>query len=63
MWSIGSVVILKERPDEGPKLEVKTLNHLATYANIPTPKILRDWVDGDGRYFVLQERIQGQTLE
>lgn len=63
MWSIGSDVSLKERPDEGPKLEVQTLNHLAAYANIPAPKVLRDWVDGDGRYFVLQERMQGQTLE
>ncbi|CAG8209725.1 unnamed protein product [Penicillium olsonii] len=63
VWSIGSDVILKERPDEGPKSEVITLNHLASYSNIPVPKILRDWVDSNGRYFVLQERIQGQTLE
>ncbi|KAJ5490683.1 hypothetical protein N7463_010964 [Penicillium fimorum] len=63
VWSIGSDVILKERPDEGPKTEVTTLNHLTSYSNIPVPKILRDWVDGNGRYFVLQERIQGQTLE
>lgn len=25
--------------------------------------VLLDWVDSDGRYFVLQGRIQGQTLE
>ncbi|KAJ5185537.1 hypothetical protein N7491_006597 [Penicillium cf. griseofulvum] len=63
VWSIGSDVILKERPDEGPKTEVTTLNHLASYPNIPVPKIIRSWVDGNGRYFVLQERIQGETLE
>lgn len=63
VWSIGSEVIMKERPDEGPKNEVKTLQHLERYPEIPVPKILRDWVDSDGRYFVLQERIQGQTLE
>jgi aminoglycoside phosphotransferase (APT) family kinase protein len=65
VWSIGSDVILKDRPDEGPKakIEVKTLNHLATYTDIPVPKVLRDWVDRDGRYFVLNERISGQTLE
>ncbi|CAG8930259.1 unnamed protein product [Penicillium salamii] len=63
VWSIGSDVILKERPDEGPKTEVITLNYLTSHSNLPVPKILRDWVDGDGRYFVLQERIQGQTLE
>lgn len=40
-----------------------TLSHLTKYPDIPTPKVLRDWVDSDGRYFVLLERIQGQTLE
>ncbi|KAJ5284261.1 MAG: aminoglycoside 3'-phosphotransferase/choline kinase family protein [Kocuria palustris] len=63
VWSIGTDVIMKERPDKGPKTEVKTLNHLAKYPDIPAPKVLRDWVDGNRRYFVLQERIQGQTLE
>ncbi|KAJ5797040.1 uncharacterized protein N7518_005580 [Penicillium psychrosexuale] len=65
VWSIGSDVILKDRPDEGPKakVEVTTLNHLATYTDIPVPKVLRDWVDRDGRYFVMTERIDGQTLE
>lgn len=64
-WSIGSDVILKDRPDEGPKakVEVKTLNFLATYTDVPVPKVLRDWVDRDGRYFILNERIDGQTLE
>ncbi|KAJ5814722.1 hypothetical protein N7474_006499 [Penicillium riverlandense] len=65
VWSIGSDVILKERPDdETPKTEVTTLNHLATHhPDIPAPRILRDWVDGAGTYFVLSERIHGQTLE
>lgn len=54
VWSIGSAVILKERPDEGPETEVKTLKYLATYPDIPAPTVLRGWVDGDGRYFVLQ---------
>lgn len=63
VWSIGSDVIMKERPDEGPKTEAKTLNHLATHPNLPVPKVLLGWVDGNGRYFVLQERMQGQTLE
>lgn len=29
LWSIGSDVIMKESPDEGPKTELITLNHLA----------------------------------
>ncbi|KAL4778625.1 hypothetical protein BJX76DRAFT_352471 [Aspergillus varians] len=37
VWSIGSDVIVKERPDEAPR-------------------VLRDWVDSNKRYFVLQER-------
>ena len=28
-------VIMKERPHEGPKIEVKTLKYLATYPDIP----------------------------
>lgn len=65
VWSVGSDVILKDRPDEGPKakIEVKTLKHLAAHTDIPVPKVLRDWVDRDGRYFVMNERIDGQTLE
>ena len=63
VWSIGSDIILKERPDEGPKKEVKTLDHILKYPDIPAPKLIRDWVDSDRRYFVLQERIKGQTLE
>ncbi|GFF96164.1 hypothetical protein IFM47457_10737 [Aspergillus lentulus] len=64
-WSIGSDVILKERPDEGPRTEVTTLEYLASNsnANIPAPKVLRDWVDANRRYFVLLMRMHGQTLE
>lgn len=64
-WAIGSDVIMKERPDEGPKTEVTTLNFLASHHEnkIPAPKVIRDWVDSDGQYFVLLERIKGQTLE
>jgi hypothetical protein len=63
VWSIGSDTILKERPDEGPRNETKTLRFLANYPAIPVPKVLHDWVDSDKRYFVLSERIHGQTLE
>ncbi|KAG2027634.1 hypothetical protein GB937_000073 [Aspergillus fischeri] len=54
-----------ERPDEGPKTEVTTLTYLASNPNadIPAPKVLQDWVDANGRYFVLLERMHRQTLE
>lgn len=49
VWSIGSDVILKDRPDEGSKakIEAKTLDFLAkattaTNINIPAPKQIRD---------------------
>ncbi|KAE8345925.1 hypothetical protein BDV24DRAFT_148025 [Aspergillus arachidicola] len=63
VWSIGSDLILKERPDEGPKLEVKALSQLLANKDIPVPKVLRDWVDDNHRYFILEERVDGQTLE
>lgn len=45
VWSIGSDVIMKERPDEGPKTEVTMLKHLEavhTDMDIPAPRVLRD---------------------
>ncbi|KAE8331602.1 kinase-like protein [Aspergillus sergii] len=63
VWSIGSDLILKERPDEGPKLEVKALSQLIAHKDIPVPKVLRDWVDDNHRYFILEERVDGQMLE
>lgn len=63
VWLIGSDAILKERPDERPKNEVITPSDLAVHPYIPVPKILRDWVDSNGRYLVLQERIQSQALK
>ncbi|KAL3440484.1 kinase-like domain-containing protein [Aspergillus insuetus] len=63
VWSIGSDVIMKDLPNESPKIEVKTLQYLKNYPNIPVPIVICDWVDTSGRYFVLQQRIQGQTLE
>ncbi|KAE8153229.1 kinase-like domain-containing protein [Aspergillus avenaceus] len=62
VWSIGSDFILKERPNDGPREEVTTLNYLAANTKIPIPKVIRDWVDRNDRYFLLEERIDGQTL-
>ncbi|KAL4883885.1 kinase-like domain-containing protein, partial [Aspergillus karnatakaensis] len=63
VWSVGSDVIMKERPDEGPKTEVTTLKFLENYPDIPAPRVLNHWVNSDKRYFVLQGRIHGETLE
>jgi hypothetical protein len=63
VWPIGSDMILKDCPDEGlkAKVEAKTLKYLAAYTDIPVPTIIREWVDQ--RYFVMNERIDGQTFE
>ncbi|QKX64068.1 uncharacterized protein TRUGW13939_11241 [Talaromyces rugulosus] len=47
VWSIGTDIILKDRPDEGSKakIEAKTLDFLAkSTAEIPAPKHIRDWM-------------------
>jgi fructosamine-3-kinase len=46
---------MTERPDKGREAEVTTLNYLAANSNIPVPKVLHDWVDRNGRYFVLEQ--------
>ncbi|GKZ38433.1 hypothetical protein AbraIFM66950_010626 [Aspergillus brasiliensis] len=63
VWSIGTDVILKERPYDGSRNEAKALKLLASYSQNPAPELLHDWVDQDGRYFLLQERMDGDTLE
>lgn len=35
-------IIMKERPDNGPKTEVDTLDYVANNPSIPAPKIIRD---------------------
>ncbi|KAL2814414.1 kinase-like protein [Aspergillus granulosus] len=62
-WAIGSAVILKERPDLYPRNEVKNTEFVRQHTTIPVPKVLREWVDDSSRYFVLTERISGETLQ
>ncbi|KAF4210856.1 hypothetical protein CNMCM8980_001117 [Aspergillus fumigatiaffinis] len=63
-WSIGSDVILKERPDEGPKTEDTTLSYLASIpnVNIPAPKVLRDWVTPTRDALYLSRGCTGRHL-
>lgn len=62
-WALGSDHILKERPAKLPMDEGANLKFLKENTTIPVPKILNEWVDSDGRYFILMERIKGKTLE
>lgn len=60
---MGSDHILKERPAKPPMDEGANLRFLKENTTIPVPKVLNEWVDSDGRYFILMERIKGRTLE
>ena len=68
-WAIGSDLLLKECSNEGELMkgqenEVAAVNLLTSSPYIfPVPKILRQWVDDNGRCFLLQEKIKGQKLE
>ncbi len=58
-------VILRTGPTRArsAKIEAKTLKYLAIHTKIPVPNVLQDRVDRAGWYFVMNERIDGQTLE
>ncbi|KAI9871928.1 MAG: hypothetical protein M1830_002287 [Pleopsidium flavum] len=62
-WALGSNFILKERPKGPPNHEAINLKFLRENTTIPVPKVVKEWVDDEGSYFVLMERIKGQTLE
>lgn len=63
VWSLGSDLILKERPNLPPKIEVHNIEFLKQHTTIPVPSVLKEWVDDSNRYFILMDRIKGQTLE
>jgi aminoglycoside phosphotransferase len=63
VWSIGSNLVLKERPNLPPRNEVLNIQYLKNSTTIPVPSVVKEWVDDDNSYFILMERIKGQTLE
>lgn len=64
VWSLGSDLILKEQPNVlPPKTEVSNIEFVKQHTTIPIPSVLKEWVDDSNRYFVLMDRIKGQTLE
>lgn len=62
-WALGSNFILKERPRGPTNYEAVNLTFLRDNTTIPVPKMVKEWVDDEGSYFVLMERIKGQNLE
>ncbi|MCJ1368257.1 hypothetical protein MMC16_007399 [Acarospora aff. strigata] len=61
-WALGSKFILKERSAIPPNDEAVNINYIQQNTCIPVPKIVKDWKDSDDRYFILMERIEGETL-
>ncbi|RAL11737.1 aminoglycoside phosphotransferase family protein [Aspergillus homomorphus CBS 101889] len=63
VWKIGTDMVLKERgPEEGLRSEREIAKLLVQCPEIPAPKLLHDWVDRRGRYFILEEQVQGEPL-
>ncbi len=62
VWSLGSNLILKERPSSLPNFEAVNIRFLRTMATIPIPDIVEEWSEADGRYFIITKRIRGQPL-
>lgn len=63
VWSIGSDIILKEKPESSNKNEASSISHVTETTTIPVPNIIREWVDTNNRHFVLMDRVKGHTLE
>ena len=61
-WSLGSKLILKERSIKPPNFEAPNIWFLAERTSIPIPKIVEEWQDDNGSYFLLTKRIQGRPL-
>jgi aminoglycoside phosphotransferase (APT) family kinase protein len=63
VWSLGTDFVLKERPLDPPTFEVLNTRFLHAHTNIPIPSIAKDWVDKDGRQFLMVDRVEGEDLQ
>ena len=67
VWSLGSSVILKESPHDSPSEtpwdEKAVLDYIAQRTDIPVPRVISEWVDGDNLHFILREKMPGEPLD
>ncbi|KJK62962.1 Aminoglycoside 3'-phosphotransferase and Choline Kinase family protein [Aspergillus parasiticus SU-1] len=50
--------------DQGPpKIEVQNIEFLEQHTTIPIPSVIEEWTDDSDRYFILMNRLNGQTIE
>ncbi|KAJ5771644.1 hypothetical protein N7520_002173 [Penicillium odoratum] len=61
-WSLGSKLILKERPAAPPNFESINIAFLAERTSIPIPEIMEAWEEED-MSFKMSRRIPGQNLD
>ncbi|KAI1881697.1 hypothetical protein JX265_000523 [Neoarthrinium moseri] len=62
-WSLGSKVIMKDRPFEADNIEADNMRFFKLNTTIPVPTVFHDWKEEDGRYILLQEKIEGLPLQ
>lgn len=62
-WSLGSHLILKERSADPPNFEAANIEFLESRTSIPIPKVVEEWEENDGTYFIITRRIPSQPLD
>jgi hypothetical protein len=62
VWTIGTILILKERPAGSPSNEAANIQFIRAQRSIPVPLVVSDWVD-NGRQFTMLRISGGETLQ
>ncbi|KAI4601012.1 hypothetical protein KJ359_013177 [Pestalotiopsis sp. 9143b] len=63
IWAVGDKYTIKgKKYHDGCKLEVDNVKFVQTHTYVPSPAVSRSWRDGE-RFFTLQRRVPGETLE
>ncbi|GBF67297.1 hypothetical protein TMEN_10023 [Trichophyton mentagrophytes] len=64
LWHIGTDMALKEDPyDKWKTFESANIQFVRENTTIPTPPVVKEWVQSDNRHYLLTERPPGETLE
>ncbi|KAJ4308777.1 hypothetical protein N0V84_011893 [Fusarium piperis] len=61
VWSVGSKLVIKDRPARPPNSEAVNIAFLQAHTTLPIAPIVTSW-DEDGRSFFVSKRIPGKPL-
>ncbi|KAK7221430.1 hypothetical protein V2G26_009433 [Clonostachys chloroleuca] len=61
VWSVGSKLVIKDRPARPPNSEAVNITFLQAHTTIPVAPIITSWDEGDRSFFV-SKRIPGKPL-